>query len=131
MTDNRSRIGYGLAALGVLWLLGTLALEAVLHVLQMPELPSHWVYASLTAGAVLGYWGFFWALPRRAQQGLNSVLAARERLARLGRRDTDPTAVVLTEVPTAPVLEDRHPVTPETPVTVPQSVANPPTEASD
>lgn len=128
--SDKSRIGYRLATLGVLWLFATIATEVVLHILGLPELPRHVVYGSFTAAAIVGYWGFYWALPKRAKGGLDSVLTARERLMRLGRRDSDRVAVVVDE-PVGPVAEDRHPVTPETPVTVPQSVLNPPTEASD
>lgn len=91
---NRSTIGYRLAALGVAWVLITLGIDIGLHVLGREEMPRHLMYLSLTVGAVLGWWGFFWALPGRAKDGGEFLLSARERLVRAGRRQSDPVIVV-------------------------------------
>lgn len=90
---TRSHIGYALAALGVLWVLGTIALEVTLHIRAAPELPPHLVYASLTVGAVIGWWGFFWVDSARAKDGGTFVLDASERL-HAHRRATDPALTV-------------------------------------
>lgn len=87
--ERKRRIGYFLGKVGVAWVLTTIALDVVLHVLARPELPRHLMYASLTAGAVVGWWGFFWAEPKRAKDGGTWVLDARERF-HAHRRATDP-----------------------------------------
>lgn len=102
----RTRIGYTLAALGVLWVLSTIAVEVTLHIRGLVELPPHLVYASLTAGAVVGWWGFFWVDSKRAKDGGTFVLDARERF-HAHRRATDaaPDAEVIAvaPAPTQPV----------------------------
>lgn len=126
----RSVIGYTLGALGVLIVVATLAFHFWLHVARPGE-AHEFLYFPTVAGAVIGWWGFYWADSRRAQEGGGFLLNAAERLRtiRLGRRESDAVAVV--EPPAPPIIEDRHPVTPDTPVVVPASVTRPPTEASD
>lgn len=85
---RQEKIGYFLGFLGIAWVFGTLATEALLHVRHL-ELPPHWGYASLAAGAIVGWWGFFWAAPKRAREGGTWVMDAADRL-HAHRRRTDP-----------------------------------------
>lgn len=91
---GRFRIGYAMAALGVLWVLATLALDIALHVAGRPGIPAHLGYASLVAGAVISWWGFFWADSKRAKEGGTYVLDAQERL-HAHRRATDPPPIII------------------------------------
>jgi hypothetical protein len=126
----RSVIGYTLGFLGVLIVVITLGFHFWLHYAR-PDGGHEFLYFPTVAGAVVGWWGFYWADSRRAQEGGGFLLDAAERIkaVRLGRRKSD--AVVVTEPIPLPVVEDRHPVTPDTPVAIPAAVVQPPTEASD
>lgn len=90
---NRSTIGYRLAALGIAWVLITLGADIGLHVFGRVELPRHLMYVSLSVGAVIGWWGFFWVDSKSAKEGGTFVLDASERV-HLHRRATDPPANV-------------------------------------
>lgn len=114
--STRSVIGYSLGLLGVLIVVATLAFHAWLH-LARPDEGHDFLYFPTIVGAVLGWWGFFWADSHRARQGGEFLVSARERWMRAGRRETDPVAVVAdpaldpapVERPTERTLEEPPP----------------------
>jgi hypothetical protein len=85
----QQKIGYGVGLFGILWVFLTLVTEAAFHVRHV-ELPPHWVYASMTAGAVVGWWGFFWANSKRAKEGGTWVMDAADPFHAHRRRDDPP-----------------------------------------
>jgi hypothetical protein len=113
----RSIIGYTLGALGVLIVVATLAFHFWLHVARPGE-AHEFLYFPTVAGAVIGWWGFFWADSKRSLEGGGFLVSAAERLrlARAGRRDTDP--VVAVPVPVAASASDgvAAPAAPAQPV---------------
>lgn len=80
---KRPVVGYVLAFAGVFWAFGTLALEIVLHTRGLPELPHMLGYGSIVAGAVVGWWGFYWVDSARALRGGDFLLKAKDRLQRV------------------------------------------------
>lgn len=101
---THSRIGYAVGWIGILWTLATLTLEAVLHIRQLPHLPTHLLYLSVTVGIGFGWWGFFWANGKRAKDGGTFIMDARERFQEpfhAHRRATDaaPDAEVIAVAP--------------------------------
>jgi hypothetical protein len=127
----RSIIGYGLGFLGVLIVVASAAAAFWLLFHDAHGVPLL-LYFTTLVGAVLGWWGFYWADSRRSLEGGGFLVSAAERLrtTRTGRRDTDPVVTVADPVVT-PVVEDRHPVSPEIPVAVPSVLLNPPSSPSD
>lgn len=117
-------------AFGMLIILTTLGFHFWLDYAR-PRDSHDFVFLPLSVGAAFTWWGFFWMNPKRATEGGGSLVSFVERLrtVKLGRRESDAVAVI--EPPAPPIIEDRHPVTPDTPVVVPQSVVHPPAEASD
>lgn len=91
-STSRSVIGYALGFLGVLIVVATLGFHAWLH-LNRPDAGHEFLYFPTIVGAMLGWWGFFWADSRRARDGGDFLISARERWARAGRRQNDPITV--------------------------------------
>lgn len=103
MTTNQ-RIGFGLAATGLLLLLTVVGLYLWSQYGPHAALPSPatlpWFGTLIAAG--LMYWGFAWANPKRARQNGDDLLDLAERGEQLrpgGRRKGDPKVV--------PVQPDR------------------------
>lgn len=97
---THSRIGYAVGWIGILWTLATLTLEAVLHIRQLPHLPTHLLYLSVTVGIGFGWWGFFWANGKRAKDGGTFILDANERFhAHQRATDAAPAAEVIAVAP--------------------------------
>jgi hypothetical protein len=94
----RARIGYVVGFVGLLWAFATLVVAGWLFYVGKP-LPMYLFTASLSAGGVAAWWGFYWADGKRAKGGGEFLLSAEERI-RAGRRKDDP--VVFTPVPSAP-----------------------------
>lgn len=92
-STSRSVIGYALGFLGVLIVVATLGFHAWLH-LNRPGEGHEFLYFPTVVGAVLGWWGFFWADGRRAKDGGGFLISARERWMIAGRRETDPITLV-------------------------------------
>jgi hypothetical protein len=109
---SRSVIGYSLGFLGVLIVVATLSFHFWLHI-NRPDQGHEFLYFPTIAGAVLGWWGFFWADSKRARDGGDFLVSARERWMRAGRRETDSVAVVAE--PTAPHDIVMPPNSPELP----------------
>lgn len=114
MTTDQ-RVGYSVGVLGILWTLATLVLEGVLHMRQLPHLPTHLLYLSVSVGVGFGWWGFFWANGKRAKEGGTFIMDARERFhAHQRATDAAPDAEVIAVAPApaqpvAPVSDQDKP----------------------
>lgn len=96
-----SVLGYVLGFIGVTIVVATLAFHFWLAY-RHPELKHEFLYVPITAGAVLGWWGFYWARPKRAEHG-GEVLADQYLKIRgtvqPGRRGGDPPVIAVTVKP--------------------------------
>jgi hypothetical protein len=104
--STQERVGYAVGWFGVVLFAATLLFGIWLEYAR-PGQPHAFVYLPVCGFAALGWWGFFWAKPRRATAGAG-VLVDTYRKVRPGLRDSDddetqvvPAHVVLPEAPNA------------------------------
>lgn len=104
MKSLRPVVGYAVGIVGVLGVV-MCASVTVWWVFARPDADHDALYFPTVLFAAVGWWGFFWAEPKRAVQGGDWLVSASERFKRAGRRDTDPV-IVVPDVPVAAPAAD-------------------------
>jgi hypothetical protein len=65
---TQERIGYAVGWLGIAGLVATVAFGIWIEYAR-PTQPHAFVYLPVVVFAGIGWWGFFWAIPKRATEG--------------------------------------------------------------
>jgi hypothetical protein len=99
----RQVIGYTVGILGILGVV-TCASVTLWWIFARPSADHDGLYFPTLLFVAVGWWGFFWAEPKRAVQGGDWLVNVQQRVA--GRRKTDPVVAVPEPVPAAASASD-------------------------
>jgi hypothetical protein len=116
---DQQAYGKKLSILGVSIVVATLIFHGWLEFAR-PDQKHEFLMIPLVVGAIVGWWGFYWMMPRRAKEGMGILLSATERIKRIrtGNREGDPE-VVVKETTTSEVVVPSTPQHQTTEVVVP------------